>query len=129
MSRDLTNIEKAVAAWGDPLPDYVELLANAADLLGQRGAGDKIGRSNAVVSKIINRVYTGGSYEECAVIINAAFGGNKVDCPLYGEIAQASCVRNRRRKGHPINALQRQFAGACPTCPLNPDKQMETIND
>lgn len=122
MSRDLTNLQRATIAWGDDMPDYIKLLAREADRLGQRGVGEKIDRSNATISKLINRCYTGGSYEECAVIINAAFGSNKVDCPLFGDIPIASCVRNRRRKGHAINALQRQFAAACPSCPLNPDK-------
>ena len=118
------NTQRAISGWGDPLPEFIRLLANYADRCGQRGAGAKIGRSSATVSKILRNIYP-ASVEETKILVMAGFSAGTADCPIFGEIPLASCVRNRRRKGPPINTLQRHFAAACPNCPQNPDLNQE----
>ena len=121
MKAELTNIERATLAWGSPLPEFVRVLADYSDLHNQRLAGEKIRRSSGTVSKILNNKYP-ASAGETEILVMAGFNSNTVDCPLHGHILLASCVRQRRRKGPAINTLQRQFAAACPVCPLNPER-------
>lgn len=120
MNRDMTNIERAAKAWGPDMPNYVRLLAEAADKLGQRGAGALIDRSSSNVSRILNAKYN-AAYDEVEKLVLAAMGADKVHCPVFGSIPFSSCIRNRRRKAVPVNFLQRQFAEACPTCLHNND--------
>jgi hypothetical protein len=115
-----TNAERAVAAWGDEMPAWVRLLASACDIDNQRVVGDRLGKSSGYISRLINRSYA-GSYAEAERLVRAAYGGEDVECPLFGPIPLSSCMRARRRKGPPRNQLHHQYASACPTCPNNSD--------
>ena len=115
------NLARAVAGWGDNMPEWVRQLAAACDRTSQRDVADRLKRSSGYVSRLINGNYT-GSYEEAETIVRAAFGGEMVACPEWGEIPLSSCVRNRRRKGPPINLVHRRCAAACPACPNNTDR-------
>ncbi len=114
------NTERAIAAWGSDMPDWVRILADACDRAGQRSVGAKLKRSSGTLSRILNRNYP-GSYEEAETLVRATFAADTVACPAFGKIPLSSCVRNRRRKAAPINFMQRQFAETCPSCPLNFD--------
>lgn len=114
------NIARAIAAWGEAMPDWVRLLAAACDKSSQRLVADRLGKSHGYVSRILNRKYA-GSYDEAGTIVRVAYGSDQVECPVMGEMPLASCVRNRRRKGLPTNRLQHLWARHCPVCPLNTD--------
>lgn len=115
-----TNAERALAAWGDGMPAWVGLLATACDADNQRIVGERLGKSSGYISRLINRSYA-GSYEEAERLVRATYGGEDVNCPLFGPIPLASCMRARRRKGPARNQLQKQYAAACPTCTNNTD--------
>ena len=117
-----TNLDRAIAAWGADLPDWVRLLADAADRTSQRGVADQLGKSAGYVSRLINRAYA-GSYEEAETQVRAKFGAEQVACPLWGEIPLASCVQLRRRKRPPQNHMHHACARTCPNCPNNTDRQ------
>lgn len=116
------NLVKATDAWGEAMPDWVRLLANACDRTSQRAAAERLARSSGYVSRLLSRKYE-GSYEEAETIVRAAYAGASVACPAIGDaIPLSGCVRNRRRAGPPRNHLQQLFARHCPRCPLNTDK-------
>jgi hypothetical protein len=116
-----TNVAKAEAAWGATIPGWVRLLASASDAGGQRRVAERLGKSSAYVSRLINRSY-GGSYEEAETLVRAAYGNEDVVCPIWGSIPLASCIRNRRRKGLPRNQVHHLHARHCPACPNNTDR-------
>lgn len=116
----VSNIGRATAGWGESMPDWVRQLAVACDRSSQRIVADRLKKSSGYVSRLINGNYT-GSYEEAETMVRATFGSESVDCPEWGSIPLASCVRNRRQKGPPRNLVQRTCANACPSCPLNTD--------
>lgn len=125
MSLNLSNIDRARAAWGEAPPRWMILLATACDKASQRAVADRITSagfacSSGTISKLINRKYP-ASYAEPERAVLAVFGGDDVICPLYGPIPLASCIRARRRKGLPQNYAHHQFAAACPDCPNNTD--------
>lgn len=115
-----SNIARATSAWGADLQQWVRLLASACDASNQRVVAERLGKSSAYVSRIVNRLYT-GSYAEAEVLVRRYFGAEEVLCPIFGPIPEKSCILNRRRKGTPRNYYERQFASACPDCPNNPD--------
>jgi hypothetical protein len=112
------NHDNAVAAWGAPLPRWVELLAKACDASNQREAGRKIGRSSATVSKVVNRCYP-GNYAEIEQLVLSQLGGDRVLCPIWRkQIPLVVCMRERRRKVT-RSAFHMIFDDYCPTCPNN----------
>ena len=115
-----TNAERAAAAWGEAMPAWVRLLANACDADNQRVVADRLNKSSGYISRLINRCYA-GSYDEAERQVRAAYGGENVECPLFGAIPLASCLRNRCRKGPARNQLHKQYAATCPTCSHNND--------
>ena len=120
-----TNLAKATAAWGDDMPRWVRLLASACDKATQRAVADRIRAagfdcSSGTVSRLINCAYP-ASYSEPERAVLAVYSGDEVGCPLYGPIPLASCIRNRRRKGAPLNSVHHQYAATCPDCPNNTD--------
>ena len=63
-----TNLDRAIAAWGADLPEWVRLLADAADRTSQRAVADQLGKSAGYVSRLIRRDYA-GSYAEAETIV------------------------------------------------------------
>lgn len=119
-----TNLAKAAAAWGADMPEWVKLLAATCDRTSQRFVAERLGVSSPVISKVVRRCYEGGDYQEIETRVRAAFGAEEIVCPIWDQaIPLASCVRNRRRKGPPVNHDQRRYARACPTCPNNTDAE------
>lgn len=115
------NLAKAILAWGEPLPEWVRLLAVACDKTSQRDAGERIGQSNATVSKVLRRVYA-GDYAEIERKVRAAYSADRVPCPVTGAMIQLkTCMRNRRREGPAREWLHHEFDRACPNCPHNTD--------
>lgn len=116
----VTNMQRAVEAWGAPLPRWVQLLASACDAANQGIVGTRLGRSSGYVSRLISNTYP-GDLIEAEQLVRAAFGNEDVICPLWGAIPLTSCMRARRRKGLPRNHAHRLHRAHCPTCPINTD--------
>ena len=123
MSINLTNRDKALAAWGAEAPAWVLLLADECDRSGQRIAGNRIGYNSAVVSRIVNAKYP-GDLAEVETLVRAALGAEQVMCPVFGVTPLKRCITNRRRT-RPANWAQVQLARACPDCPNNTDRPEE----
>jgi hypothetical protein len=117
---DLTNIDRARAAWGSDMPRWVQLLASACDATNQRAAAERIGKSSPYVSRIIRNEYP-GDLAEAEKLVRAAWGQEDVVCPLWGAIPLASCMTARRRSAPPTNRVHHMHRGTCPTCPNNSD--------
>lgn len=120
-----TNMARATTAWGPAMPRWVNLLAVACDQSTQRAVADKLSNagfacSHGTVSKLINNKY-GASTAEPERAVLATFSGDEVDCPAWGPIPLQSCMRNRRRKGPPVNAAHHIYARSCPGCINNTD--------
>ena len=118
------NMDRAIAGWGADLPEWVKLLAQQCDRTSQRTVADKLGKSSGYVSRLINCNYA-GSYSEAETQVRALFGQDQVDCPLWGEIPLASCVRARRRKEPPRTHVHHLHRSTCPSCPNNTDLEHE----
>ena len=118
-----TNLAKAEAAWGLPLPERVKLLAVTCDKIGMRTVAARLDKSAGYVSRVVNQKYA-GSYVEAEKLVRAAFGAERVLCPLFGSMALETCIRNRRRhlSYPPKNWLHLRYDDTCPDCPNNTDR-------
>lgn len=123
-NHNLSNSSRAIAAWGDPLPEYIRLLAEACDRQTQTAVAAKLGKSGGYVSRVLRKAYA-GSYEEAETLIRAKFGDDQVPCPLFGPIPLASCIQLRRRKQPPQNHMHHACARSCPECPNNTDRPQD----
>lgn len=116
-----TNLDRAQAAWGIAPPEWVALLARSCDATNQRVVADQLGVSSGYISRVLNNRYP-GDLVEAERQVRATFGAERVACPLFGDMALKTCLKNRRRSA-PANWAQVQLARACPDCPLNTDRQ------
>ena len=88
-----TAVEKAQAAWGDDLPDWVLCMAEACDGSSQTKVARRLGRTPGLVSQIIHRKYRAG-YELIEFSVRGAFMSAVTDCPGMGEtITNDVCAR------------------------------------
>ncbi|WP_257195910.1 MULTISPECIES: hypothetical protein [unclassified Bradyrhizobium] len=86
-----TFVEKAKGAWGDPLPDWIQALAEEADRIKLAGIARKLDYSQAAISTVLSKKYAG----DVARIEGKVRGfllGAKVMCPVYGEIGRDQCL-------------------------------------
>ena len=121
MSLNQTNLDRAEAGWGLPLPGWVKLLADACDRSSQAVVAGKLGASSGYVSRVLNNRYP-GDLAEAERQVRAAFGAERVTCPVFGDMSLRTCIKNRRRAA-PANWAQVQLARACPNCPNNTDQE------
>ena len=104
--------QKARAAWGNQMPDWIGELASMADLEGLKGAAERIGYSDAAVSTVINGKYAGslGSVEEA---VRWALTSVTVECPILGEITRTRCMDEQKEPFRATSAHRAQLFHAC----------------
>lgn len=109
---DLTMIDKARAAWGDPLPDWIEELASLADSRGLRGAAKKIGYSPSTLSTVISNSYA-GDMSRVEGKVRGALMGFEVECPVLGAVGRDVCLDHQKRPFAATNATRTRLFHAC----------------
>lgn len=121
MTPQNVSIGNAIEAWGQDMPLWVQLLAEACDESSQRKVSDRIGYSSAVVNQVIKNKYPGdmASVEEN---IRAVLMAEDIDCPAIGAVIELSaCLEHQRhaKAGNRTNSFRASMARACPNCPNN----------
>jgi hypothetical protein len=102
---------KAVAAWGEPLPDWVKALAEACDDAGLRKTAAKLDVSPAIISLAVNRKREGLGFikekveDQLMVTI--------VSCLILGVIGVEECLREQAQPFSSANPLRVQLFKAC----------------
>lgn len=117
------NLDRARAAWGDPLPDWVDLLARSCDASSQRRVADRLGKSNGYVNRLVSATYA-GDLTEAEKLVRANLDTARIACPAFSaSITQRQCLDYRRgtRARHP--GLRRHIEGICRECIHNPDRE------
>lgn len=118
-------LDRATAAWGSDMPDWVRTLATECASLGQRRASERIGYSQSLVSQVLGGKYTGplGAIESA---VRGAFLGATVACPALGDLPTTDCREWRLRAKRPytaVNRLRSTMYDACRACPHNPERE------
>ncbi len=119
----MSHADKARAAWGADLPDWVRVLAERADALGsQNKVAAEIGYSAAAVSTIIGNTYAARDISALEMAVRATIMAETVACPVFGETSLAQCLDWRASAARPFRALSSlhsQMRDACGVCAKN----------
>lgn len=112
-----TNAEKAAAAWGADLPDWVAALAAEADRTSGAKAAARIGMSGAVVSQVLANKYP-GSLAAVEERVRTTITAETVECPALGQMDRATCQewRGKAKDYQPTSALRGRMHDACNAC-------------
>jgi hypothetical protein len=120
MSNQMSPLENARAAWGDPLPDWIEALAVECGLTSQARVAAALGRSGAMVSQVLRKKYLGNlaAVEER---FRGVFLDSRLNCPALGDIPSNICQdwREKSRDFTPTNSQRALMYRACARCPRN----------
>ncbi len=111
-------LNMAHAAWGAPLPDWVEALAAACVRTSQTKVAHQLERSTAIISQVLHKVYK-ADMAHIEVRVRGVFMGGCINCPGLGEIGVQVCQNWREKAnkfeiGSPLRARMYRACNACP---------------
>ncbi|WP_194094842.1 transcriptional regulator [Marivivens aquimaris] len=120
--------EKALAAYGGALPDWIEVLVAESERTSQSKAAAAIGVSPAVVTGILGNNYK-GIVANVEARVRGSLMRDVVQCPALGEISTRKCIDWRDRAKGPIkgnNMLRVMMFRSCRKCPrFKPQEENE----
>ncbi|MEI9410743.1 transcriptional regulator [Mesorhizobium salmacidum] len=111
-----TFADKARAAWGTPVPDWIEELARLADAEGLGGAEKRIDYSRSAISQILAFKYMGDLFR-VEQMVRGALMALTVECPVLGEIGRDRCLTEQKEPFRATSRHRAQLFHACKTCP------------
>lgn len=118
----MSHIDKALAAWGDALPDWVRALAEEADRTSQNVVARLVGYSASAISATIGGTYAAKDTKPLEQAVRAKLMRAAVACPECGGMPLDQCLVWRKRAAGdfvPLGSLHRMMRRACQSCPHN----------
>lgn len=119
-----TAAERAAAAWGVDLPDWIAVLAVECDRTSQNKVAERLGYSGAAISQVVNNRYkaplTAIEQAVRGVLMNAL-----VQCPALGETPADVCLAFQRAEYSGHNPQRIRVWRACQTCANRRDKHAQ----
>ncbi len=113
----MNNLDKAIQAWGDMIPEWVHIFAGACDSASQKKVADQLGYSPTVINQVIGNKYP-GDLSAVKTAVEGALMGYTVDCPELGEMKANVCLAHQGRKFTPTNHMRVRLYKACRSgCP------------
>lgn len=113
-------IDKARAAWGDKMPDWILALARECVATSQAKVAARMGRSATMISQVLNSKYP-GDLEAVEEVFRGVFQGATIACPALGNLPTHECRewRAKARQFVNVNSLRVRMYRACAACPNN----------
>ncbi len=113
-----TPLDVARAAWGEPLPDWVETLAIACGKASQAKVAARLEISGAVISQVLRKIYPADT-ARIEIRVRGVFMDGHVACPGWGELPVHECQKWRDLAGSfvlgsPLRARMHRACNACP---------------
>lgn len=111
-------VARAEAAWGTDMPDWVRVLAEAADRTSQAKASAAIGYSAATVSYVLKATYA-GDLAKVEQAVRASLMEADVVCPELGTLRLADCLdwQGKAGKYEATSSRRLLLYRACNGCP------------
>lgn len=107
-------------AWGMPLPDWVQMLAEQCNATTQSAVAKRLGYSAGLISQVLRKTYPGNvaAVEEA---VRGAWMGSTLVCPVMGSIGNDVCLSWRRKSKvfAPTHNHRVRMHRACNSCPHN----------
>jgi len=119
----MSALQKAMAAWGTDMPDWIHILAEACDGSSQKKVSMQIGFSAGAVNQVLSQSYNAG-LGAIKQAVEGALMNATVDCPVMGEMPANVCLENQKREFAATNStrvrLYKACRGGCPHSRLAP---------
>ena len=109
----LSNVDKARAAWGNVIPDWIVILAEACDRDSQSAIARKVGYSPSAVSQVLSNSYQNGDIGRVEQAVRGALMAETVDCPVLGDLPRNTCVIWQRKPFATTNSHRIRMFQAC----------------
>lgn len=111
-------VDKARAAWGSSMPDWVAGLAKVCAETSQNRVAVRMNRSASLVSAVLANSYK-GSLEAVEEVYRGVFERAVVECPALGTIPTNDCRDWQLKAGRFVNVNSQRVAmyRACHACP------------
>lgn len=109
----IDNLEKARAAWGEPLPDWIIALAEACNATTQSAVGKRIGYSGSTVSQVLSDTYRNGDMVRIESVVRGALMAETVHCPILQDIGRDICLGWQKRPFSTANSNAVRMYQAC----------------
>lgn len=113
-----TPLDVAKAAWGEPLPDWIEALAIACTETSQAKVAARLDRTGGMISQLLNAKYP-ASTANIEERVRGMFLDGQVQCPSLGVLPVNEC-QDWRIKAHKFqvgNPMRLRMFRACKACP------------
>ncbi len=112
-------LQRAQARWGEEMPDWVGMLARAADT--KEGSLEALGRDLGIlgrqISGILGKTFP-GKLDRFEKVVRGKLMRDTVECPaLRMEIGSDVCAGYQGRKFSTASPQSTRLARTCPTCP------------
>jgi hypothetical protein len=119
-----TYLERARQRWGSALPDWVAVLARAADAEVAKGGsltslGKRVGVLGYRVSAVIGKTYPAGpALLRIEETVRGKLMGARVSCPALGmTIGRDQCAAFQSQRFSAASPASVRLARTCPDCP------------
>ncbi len=109
---NVTARAKARSAWGEALPDWVDVLAEECDRHSGVVIAKRINYSGAVVSAVLAGKYK-GDIGKVEAKVRGALMGEIVHCPVLDEITKDRCIAEQGRKFAATSSTRAKLFRAC----------------
>lgn len=118
-ARKLDNLEKARAAWGEQIPDWVVTLAEACNAETQAAIGKRLAYSGSTVSQVLSNTYQNGDLARVEAVVRGALMSETVLCPAMNTgIGRDVCLGWQKRPFSTASAnAVRMYQGCRSGCP------------
>ncbi|MGJ5203615.1 transcriptional regulator [Bradyrhizobium sp. HKCCYLR20261] len=122
IAKTQSYLDKARQAWGEPLPNWVQALAEEADRTSGQKIAVRLGYSNATISYVIANKYS-GDVEGVAEKVRGVLLGAKVMCPVFGEMDRDYCLDQQKMGNTGASSVRARLyrhcrgLGGVPKCP------------
>ena len=126
-SKKTDFLANARAAWGAALPDWVEVLAEAANAHTATEVARRIAYSTAVVSSVCSGKYA-GDLGRVEAKVRGVFMGDVVACPVLDEIPRDVCLAEQKKRFFGTSSIRTKLYRACPACAHSRQRQKEAAH-
>lgn len=111
-------VEKAQAAWGASLPDWVLVLAETCRKTNQSAVAKRLHYSPTVVSLILANTYN-GDVSKVEQMVRGALMAETVPCPALGDLPRNACLEWQAKPYAPTSSHRSRCSAPAATTALS----------
>lgn len=106
------HVAKARAAWGDDVPEWIVILAEACNRSSQSAVAKELGYSGSAISLAIGNSYN-GDLARIEQMVRGALMAETVNCPILGELPRNVCEGWQRKPFATTSSARIRMFQAC----------------